>query len=92
MGSSTRRWCSNADVLKDGLRNIIGNLNICIDALSEPDRIFAPPLYRAKPINEHDRGINYLIQAFPILFPSGQGRAREIEVKDAEYFRPLMRY
>lgn len=55
----------------------------------------AVPLLGSQPVNEHDQGHEYLIEAFPFLFPSGVAdlHAHRIHaVPPDEYFRHLLRY
>ena len=64
--------------------------------LSEPPGlVLTQPAYGATPINEHDTGLQYLIQAFPFLFPQGLAdlhAPRTWLIKEDEYFRHLIRY
>jgi ATP-dependent DNA helicase PIF1 len=53
-----------------------------------------PPLHHA-PINEHDPTLRYIIDAFPLLFPTGEAdihQPRPHPVSDHIYFRHLIRY
>ena len=53
------------------------------------------PALSSTPINEHDTGIEFLVQAFPFLFPQGIADIHAIRpwaVKEYEYFKHLIRY
>ena len=50
---------------------------------------------RGTPINEHDPNLRYVIDAFPILFPTGAAdihQDRPYKVADHDYFRHLIRF
>jgi hypothetical protein len=77
------------DIIADGLADVV----VTADHLRS-NGITQPPL-RTTPINEHNTSLSYLIDAFPFLFPTGQANlnaVRRYDVKDAQYFRHLLKY
>jgi ATP-dependent DNA helicase PIF1 len=57
--------------------------------------ILTQPAICSTPINEHDKTIQYIILAFPTVFPTGQAdlnQPRDRSVTPEQYFRYLMRY
>ena len=64
---------------------------------SEPPEglVLTQPALASTPINEHDTGLELLLQAFPFLFPQGFAdihATRPWAVKEFEYFKYLIRY
>ncbi|EIW70442.1 hypothetical protein TREMEDRAFT_60936 [Tremella mesenterica DSM 1558] len=62
--------------------------------VDHPVTLTAPPL-RATPLYEHDESSQYLVEAFPFLFPQGTAdlhAPREHPVTPSQYFKHLMKY
>lgn len=75
-----------------GSRNEIDEIRSQLDMM---DDTLTMPSMRGTPINEHDTNIQYFIDAFPTLYPTGEAdlRARRCHaVTTEDYFRHLLRW
>ena len=77
----------------------LGGLANLLEGVSQPSEppgglVLTQPAL-SSPINEHDTGLEVLVQAFPFLFPQGLADLHAVRpwaVKEFEYFKHLIRY
>ncbi|HMD00485.1 MAG TPA: hypothetical protein VKH37_10040, partial [Ferruginibacter sp.] len=65
------------------------------NGLQLTEAILTLPQIHGIPINEHDPNLQYMIDAFPILYPTGAADIhydRPFKVAEHEYFRHLIRF
>src|SRR2546423_6143889 len=65
------------------------------NGLQLTEAVLTLPQVHGIPINEHDPNLQYIIDAFPILYPTGAAdihHSRPFKVADHEYFRHLIRF
>ena len=78
----------------------LGGLAHLPEGVSQPSEppgglVLTQPALSSTPINEHDSGLEVLVQAFPFLFPQGLADLHAVRpwaVKEFEYFKHLIRY
>jgi hypothetical protein len=65
------------------------------NGLQLTEAVLTMPTIRPEPIDEHNRNLRYVIEAFPSLFPKGEADFHEdrlCNVSASDYFKHLMRY
>ncbi|EIW68980.1 hypothetical protein TREMEDRAFT_62696 [Tremella mesenterica DSM 1558] len=75
--------------VREALNEVAGNAPMALPL------VLTGPMLQSTPVNEHDISNPFLTRAFPFLFPTGQAdlnQPRSIKVRDADYFRHLLRY
>jgi hypothetical protein len=65
--------------------------------LNVTEIVLTQPQLNPRPINEHDQNLRYMIETFPVLFPTGaadfhEQRRKELKVTAPEYFAHLIQY
>jgi hypothetical protein len=79
-------------------QRVVEGLQALLDSVPAPldPNVVTQPALRPTPVNEHDSSYEYLIDAFPFLFPQGLADLHAVrpitKVEPNDYYRHLMRY